>query len=259
MNGGGQCGIVGPFVNVPVEVDTMVKSLPRNIHEDHAINVHIKRKILNKASYLSGVVKKSHLKPWLDVLCRSALYRYLGITLDASSLDALPDDDAFQLLEDSVETITQCPEVHNTVDVCVALNALEQSVVWDEELYLGIAPGEHRQPLSILYYERAEELSFPQIYLGEPRPVKAEVHSTPFTYATSEIRRKYRRGVSPHHMLFMAMKVLRFKVSRCLAVTFGVNDDTDKITRQMIEDEHFIQETIDQDMTFMKGVPNTVH
>ncbi|XP_037558151.1 uncharacterized protein LOC119435325 [Dermacentor silvarum] len=259
MNGGGQYGIVGPVVNVPVEVDTMVKSLPRNIHEDHAINVHIKRRILNKTSYLSGVVKKSHLKPWLDVLCRSTLYRYFAITLDASSLDALPDDDAFQLLEDSVETIPQCPDVHNPVDACVALNAFEQSVVWDEERYLAIAPGEHRQPLSILYDERAEELSFPQIYLGEPRRVKAEAHPTPFTYATSEIRRKDRRGVSPHHILFMAMKVLRFRVSRGLAVTFRVNDDTDKITRQMLEDEHFIQDTIDQDMAFMKGVPNTVH
>ncbi|XP_037523559.1 uncharacterized protein LOC119400570 [Rhipicephalus sanguineus] len=55
------------------------------------------------------------------------------------------------------------------------------------------------------------------------------------------------------------MKVLRFRVSRSLAVTFRVNDDTEKITRQMLEDEHFIQDSIDQDMAFMKGVPNTVH
>ncbi|KAH7933315.1 hypothetical protein HPB49_011427 [Dermacentor silvarum] len=107
MNGRGPYGIVGPVVNVLVEVDTMVKSLPRNIHEDHAINVHIKRNIFNKTPYLSGVVKKSHLKPWLGFLCRSTLYRYFGITLDAFSLDALPDDDAFQLLDDSVETIPQ--------------------------------------------------------------------------------------------------------------------------------------------------------
>ncbi|KAH7965389.1 hypothetical protein HPB49_007039 [Dermacentor silvarum] len=136
MNGGAQYDIVGPVVSVPVEVDIMVKSLPRNIREDHAINVHIKRKNLNKTSYLSGVVNKSHLKPWLDVLCRGTLYRYFGITLDASSLDALSDDDAFQLLEDSV--VPQCPTVHNPVDARVALNVFEQPVVWDEERYLAI-------------------------------------------------------------------------------------------------------------------------
>lgn len=44
----GQCGVVGPIANFPVEVNTLVKSLPRNIHEHHVVNVHIKEKLLNK-------------------------------------------------------------------------------------------------------------------------------------------------------------------------------------------------------------------
>lgn len=61
MRGGGQYGIVGPVVNVPVDVKTMVKSLPRNVDEDYCVNVHLKRRLLNKTTYVSGAVKKSEV------------------------------------------------------------------------------------------------------------------------------------------------------------------------------------------------------
>lgn len=40
----GQYGIYGQIINVPVDVDNMVKHLPRNIDDDHCINIHIKKK-----------------------------------------------------------------------------------------------------------------------------------------------------------------------------------------------------------------------
>lgn len=39
----GQYGIYGQIINVPVEVNTMVKQLPRNIDVDHCFYVHLKR------------------------------------------------------------------------------------------------------------------------------------------------------------------------------------------------------------------------
>lgn len=39
----GQFGIYGQIINVPVAVDTMVRSLPRNINDEHCIYVHIKK------------------------------------------------------------------------------------------------------------------------------------------------------------------------------------------------------------------------
>ncbi|KAL3184449.1 hypothetical protein MRX96_031741 [Rhipicephalus microplus] len=55
------------------------------------------------------------------------------------------------------------------------------------------------------------------------------------------------------------MKVFRFKVSGGLAIIFHVNGDTKKITHQMLENEHFLQDSIDQDTALTKGVSNTVH
>ncbi|GFY23273.1 OTU domain-containing protein [Trichonephila clavipes] len=40
----GQYEIYEQVINVPVEVDTMVNKLPRNISDEHCIYVHIKRK-----------------------------------------------------------------------------------------------------------------------------------------------------------------------------------------------------------------------
>jgi hypothetical protein len=40
----GQYGIYGHIINVPVSLNTMVNRLPRDIDDDHCINVHIKRK-----------------------------------------------------------------------------------------------------------------------------------------------------------------------------------------------------------------------
>ena len=55
----GAKGIVGQIVIVPVDVSHMIRRLPRNLNDDCAINVHIKKKIIHKSSYLQGYVKKS--------------------------------------------------------------------------------------------------------------------------------------------------------------------------------------------------------
>ncbi|XP_049268911.1 uncharacterized protein LOC125757387 [Rhipicephalus sanguineus] len=57
-HGNGQYGIKGQVVNVPIEVQDLVQCLPRNVPEDAAIDVHIKRRLVSKASYRRGLVKK---------------------------------------------------------------------------------------------------------------------------------------------------------------------------------------------------------
>ncbi|GFV62024.1 hypothetical protein TNCV_4108271 [Trichonephila clavipes] len=42
----------------------------------------------------------------------------------------------------------------------------ELVILWNEEKYLRIAPGEANIPRTLLFDEHAEEFSFPAIYLG---------------------------------------------------------------------------------------------
>jgi hypothetical protein len=62
----GSYGIAGQVIDVPVDVDTMVRSFQRSLGDDCAFNVSLKRNIIQKSSYLSGSVKKSTVKAWLQ-------------------------------------------------------------------------------------------------------------------------------------------------------------------------------------------------
>ncbi|GFV84735.1 helitron_like_N domain-containing protein [Trichonephila clavipes] len=53
-----RCGIIGQVINAPVEVDTIVQQLPHQLDEDQAFNVNIKRNMIHKSTYLSGVFKE---------------------------------------------------------------------------------------------------------------------------------------------------------------------------------------------------------
>ncbi|KAH7950419.1 hypothetical protein HPB49_023835 [Dermacentor silvarum] len=58
-HGNGQYGIKRQVVNVLIDVQELAQCLPRNVPDDEAIDVHIKRKLVSKASYRRGLVKKS--------------------------------------------------------------------------------------------------------------------------------------------------------------------------------------------------------
>lgn len=50
--------------------------------------------------------------------------------------------------------------------------------------------------------------------------------------ATSELRRKDRRGVTPQHLLYLAMKILRIRVRDSLMVAFKHTGNNNYITRK---------------------------
>jgi hypothetical protein len=107
-----------------------------------------------------------------------------------------------------------------------------------------------------LYSEK--QLSFPSIYLGQARTFKTNVKVTPFRVATSEIRLKDRRGVIRQHIFYMAMKILRLRVSEVLYATFRCVGETEHITKRMIEDKEYLESCIETNLCFLKSIPNSV-
>ncbi|XP_037568189.2 uncharacterized protein LOC119449071 [Dermacentor silvarum] len=128
----------------------------------------------------------------------------------------------------------------------------------DHSHSLHVAPGENRIPIALFLEEYAEELAFPTIYLGVPRKITGPC-PTPFVKASSEIRRTDRRGATPEHVLYMAVKVMRYNVAE-MTMTFRTNAATDSITREQLENggQRFLDDRLDRDLGFMRGVPNTV-
>lgn len=78
----GKYASYGQLINLPVSVNIMVKSLQRNIDNDYCINVHIKRKKIDRFSYLHGIVNKRTIKAWLQFLIPSPLYRMYDIKIN---------------------------------------------------------------------------------------------------------------------------------------------------------------------------------
>jgi len=143
-------------------------------------------------------------------------------------------------------------DLSENIPIEESLTALQQTLLWNDEQYLRIAPGDQSLPQSLMFDEHAEELSFPSIYLGQFRNFRENVDATPFTIASSELRRSDRRGVTPQHLLYMVMKIMRLRVRDSLTVAFKhVGKDT-KITRNQIESEEYINGCIESNLAFLR-------
>ncbi|KAH7946416.1 hypothetical protein HPB49_024603 [Dermacentor silvarum] len=211
------------------------------------------------------------LKGVVEVPTGTPLYRHYGITVDSANLDAIP-----RTMMTAVRTMknksskplkSRIPPIASSA-LHAAMNAVTETVVYDANAtadhhllegsfhYLAIAPGEGQVPISLLYDEHTEELSFSQIYLGQPRKIRGQF-ATPFAKVSSEIRRTDRRGVESAHVLCMAMNVMRCNIVK-KTVTFRTNDHT-RATTQQLESGEFMREALDRGMAFMRGIPNTIH
>lgn len=134
---------------------------------------------------------------------------------------------------------------------------MQHTLFWNEDKYLSIAPGENKSLISLLFDEYAEELSFPSIYLGEFRHFTDNLRITPFMIATSELRRSDRRGVTPNHLLYIAMKIMRIRVRDSLTIAFKFVGKNTHITRQQIESETYINDCIETNLAFLRSIPNS--
>ncbi|GFX50528.1 ATP-dependent DNA helicase [Trichonephila clavipes] len=178
----------------------MVNRLPRNVDDDYCVNVYIKRRKIHRTSYLMGLVTKRTIKAWLQYLVPTPLYRMYDVTID----------DSFFNLNQSISQVPQ-EEISENINIEDSLTAQQQTLLWNEEKCLRITPGEANVPRSLLFDEHSEELSFPTIHLGHFRNFREGVRVTPFMIATSELRRVDRRGVTPQHLFYMAMKIMQLR------------------------------------------------
>lgn len=252
----GAYGIIGQVIDIPVEVDNMVRQLPRHLDDDYAFNVSIKRKLIHRSSYLSGFINKRVIRSWLSFLVQQPLYRHYNITVDPSFL--LSDCDGDELINQGICNIDIIEDLEPDQFNNENLMARQQTLLWNEEHVLEIAPAQGKSPLNIISDEFAEELSFPQIYYGVGRMYNPNIRVTPYMIANSEIRRKDRRGVTPEHILYMAMKILRLKVVDGIRNSFRCVQETENICRRMIEDRKFLEDCVERNLAFLKSIPNSI-
>ena len=195
----GQYGLRGSVINIPTEPGETVKQVvPLMPRDDQLYVVNLKRRLVHKRPYASSYVSKEALQLWGEYLSDSELYHKYGVTFDPVRVHEVPD-----VSDDPGEPDNQVHDgqaQHSILMADGAPPAPSSSRRADTTDDIDVAPGEDRQPLSIVWDREAEELSFPSIYLGQPRTFKTRV--TRFQAMTSEVRRVDRRGARPQALLY---------------------------------------------------------
>jgi hypothetical protein len=67
----GGYGIVEQVSNVSVVVNNMVMILPRQLDDDYSFNIHLKRNLIHKSTYLEECIKKATVTRWLQHLIQT--------------------------------------------------------------------------------------------------------------------------------------------------------------------------------------------
>ncbi|KAH7949643.1 hypothetical protein HPB49_013204 [Dermacentor silvarum] len=128
----------GQVVNVPINVPNTVQYLPRNVPDDAAIDVHLKRRLVCKPSYKKGLVKKRNVHEWLKHLEHSPLYKYLNITVDWSRL---VDDDG-DVDDDNIEPAPEITALEDPMQAVIALSTMSHTMLYDDGATGGATGGD---------------------------------------------------------------------------------------------------------------------
>ncbi|GBP71329.1 hypothetical protein EVAR_57713_1 [Eumeta japonica] len=75
--------------------------------------------------------------------------------------------------------------------------------------------------------------------------------------ATSELRPSDRRGVTPHHLLYMSMKIMRIRVRDSLRIAFKHVGKNPNVTKEQIQSEDYVHGFIERNLAFLRSIPNS--
>jgi hypothetical protein len=127
--------------NVTADVNNIVTTLPRQLDDDYSFNVHLKRNLIQRSTYLQGCIKNTAVKGWFEHLIQTPLHKLYNIETDPTFLnvDNVPEDtyELGEINQDSRDT--EC------------LLTQQHTLLWTEEKYLEISPRQNNKSLSIIY------------------------------------------------------------------------------------------------------------
>lgn len=225
MPRGGQLNLKGNIVNVPADVNSTVKSLPRLIHDDETIMLKLKRKVSYKHHVAFENIRPNRVflaAKWL--VSNSTLFRNEGVTLNDS-----------WLIQTQESAIANSPEHESSQNECVNNETEPDNWTEDESFnerlvgnldtclqaidfrefnqVMSVAPAEKNTPLSIFQDIHSEILAFPSIFCGQARCENSS-RSVPLHYsdvAKWELRNVDRRAAMNIPNIFFKLKRLQIK------------------------------------------------
>ncbi|XP_061196745.1 uncharacterized protein LOC133205019 [Saccostrea echinata] len=228
---GGQKSLRGNVVNVPSDVNSTVKCLPRTLSESETVQVKLKRKISFKNHVLHEAIRpKKCLNALKWLLQNSELFRNEGITIN-ENWDIMSEQSEWFDFNEKYSTLDN--NQNDSMENLISLDGdgwtedenfderltgntdtlLHPSDVRSLNKVFSFAPGENQTPLGLYQDPDAEYLAFPTLYCGQRRPNNKDRH-TPVTYSTIckwELRSLDRRAACCMPNLFFKLKKVQIK------------------------------------------------
>ena len=244
---GGQYSLKGNVINVPVDIQPTINSLPRPMDEKFTVAIQLKKKLsYKKVDFKENVRPLRVLSALHWLMNNSELYKKSGIVVDDNWFQEVTEsaeDTVREFLEVSKEhckdknyTGNEKQEQEKTTE-----NDIEASNDYDSDHYSEIdandhvgnidtlvddadienkydkvftfAPGEGQHPLSLYQDKDAEYLCFPTIFCGQTPPSRDE-RLVPVHYSDIvkwELRSVDRRAAQSVPNIFFKHKKLQMK------------------------------------------------
>ena len=244
---GGQYSLKGNVINVPVDIQPTINSLPRPMDENFTVAIQLKKKLsYKKVDFKENVRPLRVLSALHWLMNNSELYKKSGIVVDDNWFQEVTEsaeDTVREFLEVSKEhckdknyTGNEKQEQEKTTE-----NDIEASNDYDSDHYSEIdandhvgnidtlvddadienkydkvftfAPGEGQHPLSLYQDKDAEYICFPTIFCGQTPPSRDE-RLVPVHYSDIvkwELRSVDRRAAQSVPNIFFKHKKLQMK------------------------------------------------
>lgn len=213
----GQHKAKGGIVNVPVNLDTTLQSLPRPLNNSHVIHVKIAQKLEYLSNYMSGNVRIKKINNASKALTSKDFYIEEGIILSHDwSVKSKAEQEAYA----SEDNMTSSDKLYSHDEQDGSPGTRETLLTSDEDIR--IAPAEGYRPTSILMNPNAECMAFVKLYGGNKLNPIFNGKPIPYSEVAKSIAMRYdrRAAMRPDYLLYMAKKLellkLRSNVNVCL-------------------------------------------
>ncbi|XP_061184994.1 uncharacterized protein LOC133193010 [Saccostrea echinata] len=226
---GGQYSVRGNIVNVPVDIQPTINSLPRKLDENVTVPVKLKKRLsYQKCDFHENVRPTKVLMALHWLINNSDFYKNANINVDDNWFQEITTS-ASEIIQELVKTqmtSNQNIDCLETVDndddeFCEVdgvggdgnCDTLLDDTSQDMNQVYTFAPGEGQRPLSLYQDPSAEYLSFPSIFCGKGRlqDDERQVRVSYADIAKWELRSVDRRAAQSVPNLFFKLKKIQMK------------------------------------------------
>lgn len=275
-----QLAIKGSVVNIPVEIPEMVKELPRSFDQSQVIQIVLKRAKHHKTYYKAETISPAQICEALLYLKDQPLYKKHGIHINSEFFEKYNNNYTVKIdfvLDDEIADAVTTTEPTNSIqDGSEFEDGIQENSddednpdkVIDEEIMLTdhsnalinqlsttndafspdsitIAPGEGKTPVPSYLIEDIDELSFPNIYGGQPMDETKKL-----TYAARikyELRHHERRACIPERLFHMVKRKQELEVHSAISIALRKHKKNTNLTASDVNNSQIMNDIIQRD------------